>query len=158
MRNVLKMFGSGRAPASYYELLSSTEERARSSNQIYWSKSSKNRPALSALLVVSCTSLFLLVVGMIIGWRITTMKNSVASDSSFSTTSCESPALRREWRSLSREEKGNYIESVKCLKERPSFLDLNQSLYDDFPWIHKHVGEYCTVIPRPSCSVFSSHL
>jgi len=55
---------------------------------------------------------------------------------------CNYPVLRREWRSLSRAEKRDYIQSVKCLKTLPSRLQLNQTLYDDFSWVHKHFGEY----------------
>ena len=58
------------------------------------------------------------------------------------STACRDPVLRREWRSLNRAEKSDYIRSVKCLRNLPSQLQLNQTLYDDFPWIHKNFGEY----------------
>ena len=53
---------------------------------------------------------------------------------------CEQISFRREWRSLSQSEKHDYLSSVKCLHERPSRLDLNQSLYDDFAWVHYRIG------------------
>jgi tyrosinase len=59
---------------------------------------------------------------------------------------CKDPAIRGEWRSLSQDEKKEYIKAVQCLKETPSRLGLNQSLYDDFPYIHSTVGDasmYC---------------
>ena len=56
---------------------------------------------------------------------------------------CYQPALRKEWRSLERIEKLNYIEAVQCLKSISSQRGLNQSLYDDFPWVHMHYGETC---------------
>ena len=59
--------------------------------------------------------------------------------------SCTNPPLRREWRSLARVEKDKYIQAVKCLKTIPSRLGLNQTLYDDFPWVHSNFGEYCTL-------------
>ena len=58
------------------------------------------------------------------------------------SNSCRDPVLRREWRSLNDSEKRDYIRSVKCLKTLPSQLYLNQTLYDDFPWVHKQFGEY----------------
>ena len=58
------------------------------------------------------------------------------------SNACKHPVLRREWRSLSKADKRDYIQSVKCLKTLPSRLHLNQTVYDDFPWIHKHFGEY----------------
>ena len=64
-------------------------------------------------------------------------------------SSCQEHVLRREWRSLSTQEKQSYIESVQCLKRRPSILGLNHSLHDDFPWVHKFFGESCTPYPRP---------
>lgn len=56
---------------------------------------------------------------------------------------CEHPPDRREWRDLGEKQKQNYLDAVLCLKETPSRLNMNQSLYDDFPWVHALVGEYC---------------
>jgi len=53
---------------------------------------------------------------------------------------CANLRVRKEWRSLSREEKHDYIDALKCLHETPSALGLNQSRYHDFAWIHYHVG------------------
>jgi hypothetical protein len=61
----------------------------------------------------------------------------------FTTSSvaiCKDPVTRHEWRSLGSDEKREYIAAVQCLKETPSRLGLNQSLYDDFPYIHSTVG------------------
>ncbi|KAF4637011.1 hypothetical protein G7Y89_g1074 [Cudoniella acicularis] len=55
-------------------------------------------------------------------------------------TSCSQPSIRREWRSLSRAEKKNYINAVKCLGRTPSRLTPNGTLYDDFPWAHAQVS------------------
>lgn len=50
--------------------------------------------------------------------------------------------LRREWRTLTPEEKQHYIESVLCLGTIDSALPkhFNSSLHEDYPWIHAHVG------------------
>ncbi len=48
--------------------------------------------------------------------------------------------IRREWRTLTEAEKDHYISSVRCLNTLPSKLHTNSSLYEDFPWIHSHVG------------------
>jgi tyrosinase len=49
--------------------------------------------------------------------------------------------LRREWRTLTASEQSNYITSVKCLTTIPSNQHLS-SLYEDFPWIHAHIGYF----------------
>ena len=58
-----------------------------------------------------------------------------------SSKSCDSLAVRHEWRDLSKEEKKEYLQAVRCLREHPSSLGLNQSLYDDFPYFHTRTGE-----------------
>lgn len=40
-------------------------------------------------------------------------------------------------------EKHQYLNAVQCLKEIPSRIGEAQSLYDDFPWIHYRIGDYC---------------
>lgn len=55
---------------------------------------------------------------------------------------CDAITLRKEWRTLTLSQKHEYISAVQCLKTRPSKLNLNHSLYDDFPWVHSRVGEY----------------
>lgn len=58
-------------------------------------------------------------------------------------SSCRNPVVRREWRSLSRDEKEEYIGATQCLQQNPSRLGLDHSLYHDFPYIHIHVGNHC---------------
>lgn len=53
---------------------------------------------------------------------------------------CETPRVRREWRTISTPDKLGYINSIKCLQRRPSKLAVGGSLYDDFPYIHRAVG------------------
>lgn len=50
--------------------------------------------------------------------------------------------LRREWRTLADSEKHEYISAVLCLLKQPSELapETNYTAYDDWPWIHSHVG------------------
>lgn len=55
--------------------------------------------------------------------------------------SCSSPEIRREWRQLKDREKWDYISAVKCLHELPSRITGEGHLSDDFPWIHKRIGE-----------------
>ena len=56
---------------------------------------------------------------------------------------CQKPTMRREWRELSVIQQQNYIAAVQCLRKTPSLLDMNQSVYDDFPYVHAKVGAYC---------------
>lgn len=58
-----------------------------------------------------------------------------------SLISCENPVVRHEWRSLSKKEKGAYLQAVLCLRTIPSRLGLNQTLYDDFPYLHTRTAE-----------------
>ncbi|KAF7919615.1 hypothetical protein EAE99_008467 [Botrytis elliptica] len=55
---------------------------------------------------------------------------------------CSNPSTRREWRSFSAAEKVNYLDAVQCLRETPSRLHSDYSLYDDFPWVHTNIGNY----------------
>ena len=60
---------------------------------------------------------------------------------------CPNPAFRMEWRNLSTTQQDAYISAVSCLRDLPSRLGLNQSLYDDFPYVHFRVGGYCASLP-----------
>ena len=70
------------------------------------------------------------------------IKRKIATNS-LAPTVCTDPVVRREWRGLSEAERGDYIEAVQCLRSSPSRLGLNQSLYDDFPYVHSRNGESC---------------
>ena len=59
-----------------------------------------------------------------------------------STTRCQDPPIRREWRSLSLVQKHEYVDAVLCLRTIPSSLNPNMSLYDDFPFLHDTIGAY----------------
>lgn len=70
------------------------------------------------------------------------VKQKIATNS-LAPTACTDPVVRREWRGLSDAERRDYIEAVQCLRSSPSRLGLNQSLYDDFPYVHSRNGENC---------------
>lgn len=52
------------------------------------------------------------------------------------TQTCSRPPTRREWRSLTRREKNDYISAVTCLYTTPSQLKGQGSLLDDLTWVH----------------------
>ena len=56
---------------------------------------------------------------------------------------CTNPSVRREWRSLSHSEKKLYIRAVKCLTMKSTQLREEGAIYDDFPYIHNKIGNYC---------------
>lgn len=56
---------------------------------------------------------------------------------------CDKPSVRHEWRSLSLEERQQYIEAVKCLTRTPSTQLPQDSLYDDFAYVHIDTGNNC---------------
>jgi hypothetical protein len=57
---------------------------------------------------------------------------------------CSNPTTRKEWRSLSELEKGDYITAVKCMTVTQSKLSevKGDTLYNDFPYLHTTVGGY----------------
>lgn len=55
--------------------------------------------------------------------------------------SCQDPPIRREWRTLWKEEKKAYIAAVLCLTHKKSILQDLGSLYDDFVWVHQIAGQ-----------------
>jgi hypothetical protein len=58
-------------------------------------------------------------------------------------SSCHSPDTRHSWRSLSREERTEFIEAILCLSAKPSFLVVNTTIYDDFTRLHALTGKAC---------------
>ena len=57
---------------------------------------------------------------------------------------CQQAPIRREWRTLTTGEQQNYVRAVRCLATKPSKLNENGTLYDDFPWVHKHTSSKST--------------
>ncbi|KAJ5410792.1 uncharacterized protein N7487_005151 [Penicillium crustosum] len=55
-------------------------------------------------------------------------------------TPCPEPALRKEWRQLSVQERSGYAKAVHCLATTPSRLGLNSTLYDDFAYVHNKLN------------------
>ena len=57
---------------------------------------------------------------------------------------CQQAPTRREWRTLTVVEQHDYVRAIRCLATKPSKLGKNGTLYDDFPWVHKHTSSYST--------------
>lgn len=91
------------------------------------------------LSLVLCTALLCIALGFWGGF-VVIQKIDIKS---LTSTACTDPVIRREWRDLSDVEKGDYIAAVQCLRNSPSRLGLNQTLYDDFPYVHSRNGEAC---------------
>jgi len=65
---------------------------------------------------------------------------------------CPVAPIRREWRSLTDDEKTEFTEAVKCLATVPSRWMYNGSLYDDFTALHARIGQLSWVTCSPlSC-------
>ena len=94
------------------------------------------------LSLVLLTALLCIVLG-ISGGLLVKQKIDTNDNRSWTATNCTHPIIRREWRSLSDADKSDYIAAVQCLRDSPSRLGLNQTLYDDFPYIHSRNGEAC---------------
>ena len=127
-----------------YRLLDDADGEDKASDKSQAAFSNRARPTSLRTISISCVAFICLVLGLAAGLYLKTLGPSSTDQADLSSTVCKSPSLRREWRSLDRTEKRNYIEAVKCLKKKDSRLDLNQTLYDDFPWVHQRFGEYCT--------------
>ena len=95
--------------------------------------------ALAALLIFVCLILF------IARMRVQDMKfrqNDQPIRVQNPSLLCKDSKLRQEWRTLDRSEQAEYIAAVNCLRDSPSSLGLDQTLYHDFPLIHSQVGNY----------------
>ena len=91
-------------------------------------KSPSNFVCLFIALLVSCFALGIL------SWR--TSYRAIPR-----LPSCKNTTVRHEWRSLSRSEQHGYLQAVQCLRNVPSRLGLNQTLYDDFSYVHTRTGD-----------------
>lgn len=90
---------------------------------------------------VLCTTIALVLFLVSTTFALLHIRASRDSGTNLSTSQCENPSVRHEWRTLSSNEKKEYIDAVLCLAKTPSLFERNQTLYDDFPWIHNGVGK-----------------
>ena len=97
----------------------------------------------SIIIFIFCVFVLCFPLSVAVRCLIERSNNIHGSTAVYSSPACPNPPTRREWRSLSRDEKQDYLLAVQCLRETPSRLGLNQSLYDDFPYVHIRVGGYC---------------
>jgi len=101
-----------------------------------------------AVVVLLCLSSLSAWASIYQNWKISasslSMPTPISSEScpllSTPVSSCVSPPIRREWRTLNTAAKREYIEAVQCLATKPSQVGGNGSLYDDFPWIHQQTA------------------
>ncbi|ELU41097.1 Tyrosinase domain-containing protein [Rhizoctonia solani AG-1 IA] len=56
---------------------------------------------------------------------------------------CTNPVIRKEWRTLSQDQRDQFHKAVKCLQDKPSALNVEESrnLYDDFTYVHYTINE-----------------
>jgi tyrosinase len=58
-----------------------------------------------------------------------------------SNNKCTTPSKRIEWRQMTSTDQQSYINSVLCLKTKPSRINLTTSLYDDFSYVHFNLSK-----------------
>jgi hypothetical protein len=109
-----------------------TKSRLRHLESSFWPR----------LVSVSLIGLLCLVIGFIGGKMIQDI-GLVAKLNPQQVSKCRNPTTRREWRSLSEAENDGYIGAVRCLLTKPSKIRTEGVLYDDFPYIHNQIGDYC---------------
>ena len=97
------------------------------------------RSRVLGLSLALCLAVWCIVLGFVCGILV---RQNIDSKS-LAPAACTNTVMRREWRDLSDVEKSEYIEAVQCLRSSPSKLGLNQTLYDDFPYVHSRNGEAC---------------
>ncbi len=111
---------------------SAGHNREARENLTWWRRFRRVKTSIVVSTLGICLGVVIAVV-LAVSWQTRTAGDSLRP--------CESLKVRREWRDLSREEQKEYLRAVVCLRERPSRLGLNQSLYDDFPYFHARTGE-----------------
>lgn len=99
-----------------------------------------HRSKIPRLLLALCVAILCSVLGFGGGILV---KQTIHPKPPPTSTACKNPVIRREWRDLSVAEKSDYIGAVQCLRTSPSKTGLNQTLYDDFPYVHSRNGEAC---------------
>lgn len=106
-----------------------------------WSRLSGS--SLSFKLICITTLIIFLTISFISGTLIGRFVARSPSTQIQNRKRCDDLVTRREWRTLSVAEKQDYLSAVQCLRNTPSRLHKEYSLYDDFPWLHTRVGKYC---------------
>ena len=124
------------APIIDLDINNDNERDEKSAQHMLDSAHNLRVPRLSLVL---CTALLCIALGFGGGF---VFKQKIDLKA-LTSTACTDPVIRREWRDLSDVEKGDYIAAVQCLRNSPSRLGLNQTLYDDFPYVHSRNGEAC---------------
>ncbi len=115
-----------------------------SSHKVIWYKLIFSRCLVLFFILLSLICLAMgFTSGILLNRQITSATSLKFTAASF----CNDSQFRREWRSLGHCEKHKHIQAVQCLKKVPSRLGQNQSLYDDFPYVHFRIGGYCTLCP-----------
>lgn len=95
---------------------------------------------------ITISVIAVLLIGLlgadILGFNSITIEEPPTEDTPLPATEEAGCQPRREWRTLSDNEKQDYISAVLCLRDATSTLapSSNHTAYDDFPWIHSHVG------------------
>ena len=97
---------------------------------------------LTSTHLISLVCLALVVTGGLLLWSHGSISNLQAAFSPPASL-CKNPSTRREWRALSHSQKAEYIQAVQCLTSTKSIMGLNQTVHDDFSWVHSHVGNNC---------------
>src|SRR5271154_3819872 len=118
----------------------------------------RNALVLPVLLAIVCITIAGVVYSHLAPkWKLHQDETAPSSSGPATTTGC---GLRREWRILSQPEKNHYISSIKCLTTIPSKIKPDWTSYEDFPWIHTHVGYYThnSAPFLPLAPLFPAHL
>lgn len=133
------MMHYSQSPAVYApaEDLESDDGKAHDNPQPLMNKAHRSRILLLSL--AFCVAFLCLALGF--GGGI--LVKQKIDHKALASTTCTDPVIRREWRDLRDTEKSDYIEAVQCLRSSSSRLGLNQTLYDDFPYVHSRNGEAC---------------
>ena len=109
---------------------------------------SQSKPRPCSLLLITIVFLLSVIPTLILVFDrgLSSQHDTVILASNGQSWVCQQPTTRREWRTLSKPERFDYVTAVKCLATKPSKLRNNGTLYDDFPWVHKHLSSKSTFV------------
>ena len=133
------MMHNGQSTATYAPVVDLDFDNHKNDENPQHMVNNAHRLRVLRLTLVLCAAFLCIVLGFGSGF----LARSKIDSKALVSTACKNPVIRREWRALSDEEKSDYIAAVQCLRSSPSRLGLNQTLYDDFPYVHSRNGEAC---------------
>lgn len=121
-----------------YSLLGDHESNSGLSNEYEKFDQSTPTPKIRRrsciMQIAAITSLIVAIIIVEVSLHIHPLANSRVS---------KSLDIRREWRTLSKKERQEYVDAAVCLTKTRSQRDARVTIHDDFSYLHSAIGNYC---------------